>query len=314
MSKNPLLAKPLLAAELGRKLQRYRFRGLGLLGIQSNSHRDAFVAQMLDSISRIEYVKAIARRPVSPKRLNPKNTTMFDPLRAAIHYKQLGNLDEAFWLVFLFVHCGKHLRKGYALLRMVYGALDDNFVWTWARITQNPNDFSMWHGQYLEEMLRRRSEFPFGNHRKYESLKELSLVFSSYVEWVGENHSHQERIDAEKAKVGDDPKALFNRMYKSMDAVSQFGRTAKFDYLTMVGKIGLLDIAPPIAYMQDGTGPVRGARLLFSGAVDDETLSKKTIEQLCVELEAVLGVGMQVMEDSLCNWQKSQSAYLPFRG
>jgi hypothetical protein len=33
-----------------------------------------------------------------------------------------------------------------------------------------------------------------------------------------------------------------------------------------------------------------------------------------VKLGDALGVGMQVMEDSLCNWQKSPEAYVPFRG
>ena len=94
----------------------------------------------------------------------------------------------------------------------------------------------------------------------------------------------------------------------------RFGRTGKFDFLTMVGKIGLLDIAPPSAYMVHGTGPVRGARLLFIGAVDNEAHSKKKLDVLSAELDKTLDVGMQVIEDSLCNWQKSPGKYLSFRG
>jgi hypothetical protein len=82
----------------------------------------------------------------------------------------------------------------------------------------------------------------------------------------------------------------------------------------MVGKIGLLDIEPPSAYLVHGTGPVRGARLLFCGAVDNESLSKSKLDQLSVELDKSLGVGMQVIEDSLCNWQKSPAKYVQFRG
>jgi hypothetical protein len=66
--------------------------------------------------------------------------------------------------------------------------------------------------------------------------------------------------------------------------------------------------------MVDGTGPVRGARLLFSGAVDNASFSKKKLDELSVELNKILGVGMQVIEDSLCNWQKSPARYLAFRG
>lgn len=312
--KNPLLANPVLAKKLDQKLSAYRVNGKMLPGIPSAAARDALVAQMVDSVARINYVRIIAKRPISPERLDPKNIKMFDPLRAAIQHMRDGNADEAFWLVFLFVHCGKHLTKGYGLLRMVYGALDDDFVWTWERFTQNPNDFSVWLGQHMDAILQRRREFPFGNHRKYESVEQLDVVLASYAAWIASNNSHQEFIAAAKAKVGDNPKALFDHLYKSMDAVHRFGRTAKFDYLTMLQKIGLLDIEPPVAYLVHATGPVRGARLLFSGAVDNNALSKQALEQLSVDLEATLGVGMQVIEDSLCNWQKSQAQYVPFRG
>lgn len=314
--KNPLLANPILAKSLDQKLSTYRVDGKTLPGIPSTLERDALVAQMVDSIARINYVRTIAKRPISPERLNPKNIKMFDPLRAAIQCMRNDNEDEAFWLIFLFVHCGKHLTKGYALLRMIYGALDDNFVWTWERFTQKPNDFSIWLGQHMDAILQRRQKFPFGNHRKYESVTQLDTVLSSYAAWVASNNSHQQFIAEAKAKVGDNPKILFEHLYKSMDAVHRFGRTAKFDYLTMLGKIGLVDIEPPVAYMIDATGPARGASLLFRGQAGNNISSqqRRELEQLSVTLEATLGVGMQVMEDSLCNWQKSPAQYVPFRG
>lgn len=313
MKKNPLLANPELAKKLDQKLRDYRVNGKVLPGIPSTAEREALVAQMVDSVARIDFVKAIAERPISPKRLDPKEVEMFDPLRAAIQHMRDGNVDEAFWLVFLFVHCGKHATKGYGLLRMVYGAFKDQFVWSWQRFTQNPN-FAVWLGQHIDAIKQQRRDFPFGNHRKYESLEQLDVVLASYVAWIASNNSHQQFIAAAKAKVGDDPKILFDYLYKSMDAVQRFGRTAKFDYLTMLGKIGLVNIEPPSAYMVHGTGPVRGARLLFSGTIDNNAFSKPKLDELSVDLEKTLGVGMQVIEDSLCNWQKNPAAYVQFRG
>jgi hypothetical protein len=313
MKKNPLLANPGLAKELDKKLKDYRVNGKALPGIPSTAEREALVAQMVDSVARIDFVKRIAERPISPKRLDPKEVKMFDPLRAAIQHMRDGNVDEAFWLVFLFVHCGKHATKGYGLLRMVYGAFQDKFVWTWQRVNQSPN-FSVWLGQHIDAIKQQRQNFPFGNHRKYESLDQLDVVLASYVDWIAPNNSHEQFIAGAKAKVGDDPKILFDHLYKSMDAVQRFGRTAKFDYLTMVGKIGLVNIEPPSAYMVHATGPVRGARLLFRGAVDNNSISKPKLDGLSVDLEKTLGVGMQVIEDSLCNWQKKPAEYLPFRG
>jgi hypothetical protein len=166
----------------------------------------------------------------------------------------------------------------------------------------------------MDAIKEQRENFPFGNHRKYESLDHLDFTLRSYADWVGPARSHKELVNAAKTRVGNDPKELFDYLYHSMDAVHRFGRTAKFDFLTMVGKVGLVDIEPPSAYMVDGTGPVRGARLLFSGAVDNASFSKKKLDELSVELNKILGVGMQVIEDSLCNWQKSPARYLAFRG
>lgn len=308
------MKNPKLAAYLEQQLATYRVGGKALPGIPSEAELTALVAQMVDSVARINYVKKIATRDISPARLDPKNAHMFDPLRAAIQHLRDGNEDEAFWLIFLFVHCGKHLMKGYSLLRMVYGAFNDKFMWTWEKFSADPQLFSMWLHQHLDELTRQSKSFPFGNHRKYESLKHLDVTLSSYADWVGPSRSHRKFIEEAKAEAGNDPKKLFHYLYYSMDSVHRFGRTAKFDYLTMVGKIGLENIEPPSAYMVHGTGPVRGARLLFGGAVDKESLSKKKLDELSVELDKALGVGMQVIEDSLCNWQKSPAKYSAFRG
>lgn len=308
------MKNPKLAAHLEQQLATYRVGGKALPGIPSEAELTALVAQMVDSVARINYVKKIATRDISPARLDPKNAHMFDPLRAAIQHLRDGNEDEAFWLIFLFVHCGKHLMKGYSLLRMVYGAFNDKFMWTWDKFSADPQLFSMWLHQHLDELTKQSKSFPFGNHRKYESLRHLDITLSSYADWIGPSRSHRKFIEEAKAEAGNDPKELFHYLYYSMDAVHRFGRTAKFDYLTMVGKIGLENIEPPSAYMVHGTGPVRGARLLFGGAVDEESLSKKKLDELSVELDKSLGVGMQVIEDSLCNWQKSPAKYSAFRG
>jgi hypothetical protein len=101
----------------------------------------------------------------------------------------------------------------------------------------------------------------------------------------------------------------FNELYRSMHVVASFGRMARFDYLTMVGKLGLAQIEPGSTYMQGATGPINGARLLFG-----ERASALDLDAWLVELEGELHVGMQVLEDALCNWQKSPAEFVPFRG
>ncbi|EKA0854744.1 hypothetical protein OJ704_004555, partial [Salmonella enterica] len=66
-------------------------------------------------------------------------------------------------------------------------------------------------------------------------------------------------------------------------------------------------------YMAEATGPRRGANLLFGGSTSN-IYSTTLLENWVSELDSYLNVGMQVMEDSLCNWQKSPERFIRFRG
>jgi hypothetical protein len=76
----------------------------------------------------------------------------------------------------------------------------------------------------------------------------------------------------------------------------------------MIAKLGLADIVAPSAYLGRATGPAQGARALFgvsgTSGLDDALLS----------LDRYLEVGMQVLEDGLCNWNKSPETFKAFRG
>jgi hypothetical protein len=116
-------------------------------------------------------------------------------------------------------------------------------------------------------------------------------------------------------QAGGDPRKTFALLYQSM-TVASFGRTAKFDYLTMIGKLGLGPIQPGSTYMQGATGPQRGARLLFGGT-PSARLSSADLDTWLLDLNARLQLGphgMQVLEDALCNWQKQPRRFVPFRG
>lgn len=98
-----------------------------------------------------------------------------------------------------------------------------------------------------------------------------------------------------------------------MNNVLRFGRTAKFDFLTMLAKLNIMDIEADSTYMAEATGPRRGANLLFGGSTSN-IYSTTLLENWVSELDSYLNVGMQVMEDSLCNWQKSPERFIRFRG
>jgi hypothetical protein len=307
--------------ELGRKLEA-DLSSFGsdchrLPGIAKKAERDAFLEQLVESIRRIRYISAIRERDISVLRANP-NSELFDPIKAAIVRTREGQTDEAFWFVFLSVHFGKHRVNGWRLARDIYGRLGEEIVWDWVHVSCDPRGFRRWLRDAEFRLRNDGISRHFGNHRKYQSLDAQSdtgtgAAFESYVRWVRPPRTHRILFDEAYEQCGGDSRATFDLLYEAMKAVASFGRTARFDYLTMVGKLGLAPIEPGSTYMQGATGPLSGARLLFAGR-SDANVTRARLDAWLVELGTNLGVGMQVLEDALCNWQKSPAEFHGFRG
>jgi hypothetical protein len=167
---------------------------------------------------------------------------------------------------------------------------------------------------HIHQNELRRPGGGFGNHRKRESLDAHSetgtgAVVESYIAWVGPPRSHQQLVVEAVNRSNANPRSSFDDLYRSMDVVVRFGRLARFDYLTMLGKLGLAPVEPGTPYLEGSSGPLRGARLLFG-----RRQSAGILDGWVAELGEHLGAGMQVLEDTLCNWQKSADAFVPFRG
>ena len=190
--------------------------------------------------------------------------------------------------------------------------------WGWDRTSANPTDFRKWLAANESRLKTDGVLRAFGNHRKYETLNALGSngtgeAVETYVAWVGQDRSHRKRLENAVDVVGRDRKLLFNHLYQSMSSVTRFGRTARFDYLTMLGKLQLAPIEPGSPYLDGATGPFNGARLLF-GQRRTTAAVRRDLERLVVQLGESIGVGMQELEDALCNWQKSPERFKPFRG
>jgi hypothetical protein len=307
-----------LARELDLKLCRFARDERRLPGIESDANRAAFVETIVESIRRVRYALGLRDQVFSPLRADP-NSELFDPLKAAVLQHRAGDIDEAFWLVFWGIHCGKHASDGWRLARDLYGALGTE-PWTWERTSSDPEEFREWL-RMNEAILRggdgvRRR---FGNHRKYESLKALSergtaLVVASYVAWVAPPRTHVSLVEETEDACGQHPRRRFDALYRSMDAVLGFGRMARFDYLAMLGKLGLAPIEPGSTYMHGATGPYSGAKLLFGRNATGTEYTRLELDRFLLELDQELNVGMQVLEDALCNWQKSPGRFKRFRG
>jgi hypothetical protein len=301
------------AAALNAKLVKFDADVENLLGIKSDLARAVLVEQIIESLRRIEFVHFVRDGKVDPRRADP-SSDLFDPIRAAAYKIRTGERDEAFWLVFLSTHFGKHGKYGWGLTRAVYAGSNGE-PWTWKRVSSHVDAFRNWLSQNEASL---RTKYAFSNHRKYQSLSANSAVgtgavIASYVKWVAPPRAHMEMIQELHTKVGQDPRAVFDSLYRSMTVVMGFGRLGKFDFLTMLGKLGAAPIEPGSAYLVGATGPLEGARLLFTNNPDAK-IRPRELDARLAELDSYLDVGMQVLEDSLCNWQKSPRKFISFRG
>lgn len=279
-------------------------------GAAKQSARDTLVMQMIASIRRIEYTSKILKRPSSSNQSDPKNE-LFDPEKAAIFFLNSNQIDESVWLIFLSIHFGKHPIHGWRTLKDVYSGLGAQ-TWSWRRVSQSPTAFRTWLG-----LNNTKIGGGFGSHRKYESLNAdldngTGATIESYVKWIGPSRSHSQHFSNLIRVAGNDPASIFEYFYKHMD-VRRFGRLGKFDFLCMLGRLGLIPATPGRTHLSGATGPLRGARLLFGGD-PNASLSINLLEQNLIKLDTDIEVGAQVLEDSLCNWQKSPNQFVHFRG
>lgn len=293
-------------------------RIVALPGIQDTASRNCLVEQLIESLRRIRYVSVLRQRDLSPRRADP-SSPLFDPLQAAVLHQRAGRIDESFWLVFLFVHFGKHAKGGWRYAREVYGRLGEATFWDWKQVSTNPAAFRAWLDAHQQDLKREGAPGGFGNHRKRQSLDAYTAVgtgaaVEGYVRWVAPPRTHQALVDEVlTGAAGGDAHKAFDELYRSLDSVPSFGRLARFDYLCMVGKLGLAPIEPGSVYLGQSTGPLKGARLLFSGQ-EAAILSPAYLDQRLTELGRSLDVGMQALEDALCNWHKSPTEFTRFRG
>jgi hypothetical protein len=284
-----------------------------LVGIEDPIKRECFIAQMIDSVRRIDYVRLIGNRQSNLNCTIPSDDS-FNPLKAATWYKNNDNIDEAFWLIFLSTHFGHTAKSGWKLVKDVYSGMSDSITWDWININRNLDLFKFWLNQN-EGRLKENGKF--GNHRKYQNLdaygnRGTGATFETYINWVNQYGSHENLINHIINLLDNPtPKRVFNRLYREMNCVMGFGRTGKFDFLTMIGKMGLANIEPDSAYMSGSTGPYSGAKILFQS-----NEKPRVLNTWLTEFEEILNLdfGFQVLEDAICNWQKNTSEYVYFRG
>lgn len=290
-------------------LQRHAAQVRPLPGVADPQALEALSLQFIASLRREAYYRAVQRPPIPARRADPQSPS-FDPERAVAFHVQAGNVDEAAWLLFLMTHFARPADSGWKRLTDVYGRLGAG-TWDWASVSGHPGAFTTWLAANWTTIGGK-----FGNHRKYESLRptanrNMGRVVAEYVGWIGLNGHARFFADIVR-RAGNDPHVIFDVMYREMPVVS-FGRLAKFDYLMLLARYGIAPISPGSAYLDGATGPRSGVSLLFTGT-HQSGRSAQALQGMLDELDQDLNVGMAVMEDALCNWQKNPRRFVHYKG
>lgn len=296
-------------------LKRFEVEAHSLPGIRDPASRETFVDRIIESQRKAKVFRLMTISDIAPTRGDP-DSGVFDPYKAALLAHQEGDAEESYWLLFLAVHFGRHLHSRWQYAADFYGQLGSGNRWSWREVSGDVEGVREWLEKNGAAFKQAESRSGFGNHRKYESLGGRSssgtgAVVESYVGWVQAVGSHlalfAEVFDDDPA----DPNAQFDALYRSMRRnVHRFGRTACFDYLTTISKLGLAPIEPGKAYLAGSTGPIKGARLLLGASRG----GAKELELRLIAIEDYLRIGFDPLEDALCNWQKAPFSFTPFRG
>lgn len=280
-------------------------------GIANPAARDTLAMQIVASLRREEYFQIIQRRgPIGAHRADP-HLDSFEAELAVVHLLQQNAFDEAAWLVFLMVHLAKPSDTGWRRLRDIYGMLGRG-RWDWATLSANAAAFEQWLAANWQSIGGK-----FGNHRKYESLepgkqRAMGPAVVTYVNWVNAAGGHQALFSQIILNAGNDPHVIFDAFYKALP-VKGYGRLSRFDWAAMLSRYRFAPAEAGSAYLGSATGPKAGARLLFAGN-SQAALGPSSLQKRLDELDATLQVGMEVLEDSICNWQKKPTVFEHFKG
>ncbi|MCA9232919.1 MAG: hypothetical protein KDA57_19885 [Planctomycetales bacterium] len=282
-----------------------------LAGLVTSQEVDALSMQIIASLRREEYFRIIQMRgSIAANRADP-NDPAFEAEFGIVHFLQAGMIDDAAWLIFLMVYFAKPEVGGWTRLRDVYGRLG-NGRWDWATVSANPTQFTTWLGGNWQQIGGK-----FGSHRKYESLRPdasrpMGQTVETYVAWVLQGGGHAKQFASIVHGSGNDPNVIFDAIYRALP-VRGFGRLGRFDWVCMLARYGLIHARAGSAYLRGATGPANGARLLFTNNRKAQ-VSDASVQGWLDELDQALGVGMEVLEDALCNWQKNPQRFVHFRG
>ncbi len=274
----------------------------GFPGISSADRRQLFADELAASLRHIGAPRAVAREPL-PRDWDDLRGLAWEAWRAIVGCSRAGDNEEATWLAVVVTHLARldDTPDPWASVRAVYSGFGEEPL-AWNRVICEPGLIRSTCLKHAEECGQLR----FGNHRKFESPRPdhrggIPAVLESYVEGI-RRLADGSQVELFGTRSGS-PTRDFDRLMGELQFIRRFGRTARFDLLTLFGNLGVYELEPGDIYLTGATGPLRGAMAMF-GIVPRTRADLAVLGAGARRLAQELGVPLQAVEDALCNWQK----------
>ncbi|MGH2690058.1 MAG: hypothetical protein ACRDKW_14815 [Actinomycetota bacterium] len=275
-----------------------------LPGLSESGERERFLAALRTAAAHREEEQAIAMDPGEEDQLELPFADSWDPRRAIVQWHRAGDVEEATWLTFLTSYfAAADVGDPWRSVRTVYSGFGEHRI-GWRAVYQDA-------AAALAPCTNRAKEYEglsFGNHRKNEPLKAdhrygIEAVVRSYLTLVKRlgNGSQAQMF----TRYNGDPGLKFHKLLVDVTGVLRFGRLGAFDFLTLLGTLGVQPLAPAHLYLEGSTWPLEGAKRLL-GAPDRAKAPE--LDSRCSAVARELGVSIAVMEEALCTWHKGSPA------
>ena len=263
---------------------------------------DCLSRQMIDSIRRVLIFRTYLERAEKAEIENLPYFHTSNPFTLA--QRSSLSLDSRIWHNYVATYFGKSNKSKWMLFNRATFREDKSLI-TFEDILDNPEEYF--------EYLRSISFFDnssYSNHRKYtkKSLEGDKGVFLSFY-YVMEN------IHLFKAETV----SAFDVIYRNSLSIPNFGRMAAFDFSCNLCKCGLNVLEPESMYQRYSTGPLSALRNLLTLADvpnPDKNFQVSFGDDLLTWFDDNSNIYMlaQVLEDTICNWQKSPLNHIRYFG
>lgn len=206
-------------------------------------------------------------RSTPPWKKGSPDIAGFDPLALAFAHNLRRDTGEACWLLFLSSYFGRHPKHHWDLLEKVYLGPGMGDGWTWENASADPVAFAGWLVENQPELSRHGN---MGRAHKYVSFGSYKAMktagdIQTYISWVINAGGHRELFPASALSEGGSPSHIFDRLYAAMNMQLRCKKAITFNYLSLLGILGLAGIEPARPYLSDHLPSKLGANWLFGG-------------------------------------------------